>query len=220
MRIALVDDDHNFVMHVAETIQKGTGIVPDVYESPHLPEAYDILVLDIEMPGQTGIELAEDVLKSHPDTSIIFFTSHQDYVFSSFKVHPYDYILKDHPETLLPSVKSLLAAKSKSVLIVTHRGLTTSVNIADISYIESFGHKTYFHMAEGDVVPSGDTLADIEKTLDDRFYRLNRSTVIQWSHVRTIRDGQVIMDDTALSVRRGEIKDVTTLWKAHAGDVL
>ena len=49
---------------------------------------YDVLFLDIDMPSLNGIELAQNYLQNHDDTTIIFITNKYDLVFNAFSVHP------------------------------------------------------------------------------------------------------------------------------------
>jgi two-component system response regulator AlgR len=58
----------------------------------------DLVLLDIEMPGLTGLEVAEQLMKGLPDSgpkpAVIFCTAYDDYAFNAFKVDAVDYLLK------------------------------------------------------------------------------------------------------------------------------
>ncbi len=66
-------------------------------------EYYDILLLDIEMPGLNGIELTNKVKKYLPDAITIFVTSYEQYVYKSFEVQPYRFIPKKDAVKMLPA---------------------------------------------------------------------------------------------------------------------
>lgn len=55
-------------------------------------DIFDILLLDIDLPDKSGIDFANDYIKIYPNTKIIFISSHNELVFDSFKVHPYNFI--------------------------------------------------------------------------------------------------------------------------------
>ena len=66
-------------------------------------EYYDVLLLDIEMPGLNGIELTNRVRKYLPDAITIFVTSYEQYVYKSFEVQPYRFIPKKNAGEMLPA---------------------------------------------------------------------------------------------------------------------
>ena len=55
---------------------------------------FDIVFLDIHLPGKDGISLAKEILKIHPETNIIITTGDVNYSFDAYKLYVCDYILK------------------------------------------------------------------------------------------------------------------------------
>lgn len=78
--IALVDDDQRIlqiVQYKVKSIFNSVGIDPTItcFNNPqklHMDTYYDVLFLDIDMPSLNGIELAQNYLQNHDDTTIIF----------------------------------------------------------------------------------------------------------------------------------------------------
>lgn len=68
------------------------------------PEEFDILVLDIEFPGMTGIELVEQLEKEGKKCRIVFLTSYDRYAINSYNLSVKYYVLKEMMEERLPSV--------------------------------------------------------------------------------------------------------------------
>ena len=68
------------------------------------PEEFDILVLDIELPGMTGIELVEQLEKEEKKCRIVFLTSYDRYAINSYNLSVKYYVLKEMMEERLPSV--------------------------------------------------------------------------------------------------------------------
>ena len=54
----------------------------------------DLVLLDIEMPGKTGLEIAEEINKNNLHTKIIFITAHDHYAIKAIKTNAFDYLLK------------------------------------------------------------------------------------------------------------------------------
>lgn len=53
-----------------------------------------LVFMDIEMPGKSGIEIAEEINKNHLDTKIVFITAHEHYAIKAIKNGAFDYLLK------------------------------------------------------------------------------------------------------------------------------
>ncbi len=54
----------------------------------------NLVFLDIEMPGKTGLELAEDINKNNLETKIVFVSAHEHYAIKAIKNYAFDYLLK------------------------------------------------------------------------------------------------------------------------------
>ena len=54
----------------------------------------DLVLLDIEMPGKTGLEIAEEINNNNLHTKIIFITAHDHYAIKAIKTNAFDYLLK------------------------------------------------------------------------------------------------------------------------------
>lgn len=74
-------------------------ILEQIYDANHAIEFIvknepDIVFLDIEMPGKTGLEIAEEINKNILHTKIIFISSYDHYAIKAIKNHAFDYLLK------------------------------------------------------------------------------------------------------------------------------
>jgi DNA-binding LytR/AlgR family response regulator len=54
----------------------------------------NVVFIDIDMPETNGIYMAEQIIKSYPDTCIVFVASHDDYALKAFELNALDYLLK------------------------------------------------------------------------------------------------------------------------------
>lgn len=88
---------------------------------------YDILILDIELPGVNGIELAERLRDARANLYIVFLTSYENYMKDAFGLNVYQYMLKqDMNQDLKPAIIKLISIlikkKSKKILVKSEEG--------------------------------------------------------------------------------------------------
>lgn len=156
----------------------------------------DVIFLDIQMPGKTGLELIEEV-SVLPD--VVFVTAYDEYAIKAFEVNAYDYLLKPvSPERLAETVKKLTLKESSE-----RRENTTPLNENDRVFIKD-GEKTWFVQltnirlfeSEGNYVRVYfdnfrplilRSLNSLEERLNEKsFFRASRKHIINLSHVDSI----------------------------------
>ena len=174
-------------------------------------DIFDILLLDIDLPDKSGIDFANDYIKIYPNTKIIFISSHNELVFDSFKVHPYNFIRKENidielNDTLLELLDLLKMHKKEIVL--NNKDNTTIIQQSDIIYIESFKH--YCHIYTKRTTEPYKIRTNMRQILEDLnfcFYRINRSYIINLNEIKQIKNGRVILkNDMEVTLQRGQIK--------------
>ena len=154
----------------------------------------DLLLLDVQMPGQTGFDLLEQI-ESVP--LVIFTTAHDEFAFRAFEVSALDYLLKPIEASRLSralekaegELASAEPADDSQTLGPGHRFFVREgercwfVPLADVSLFESEGNHT--RVVFGDNRPLiSRSLAYLEQRLDEkRFFRANRSQIVGLTHV-------------------------------------
>ena len=89
----MVDDDPDVVFSMA-TCLESRGFVVDSYGSPDIalerfkPNYYDLLLLDVRMPGMTGFELYEEINKMDKRAHVIFITAFEVYYEALKEIYP------------------------------------------------------------------------------------------------------------------------------------
>lgn len=91
----------------------------------------DLIFLDIEMPGKTGLEIADEIKKNFLSTKVVFVTSHEHYAVSAIKSEVFDYILKpvsiDELKTTIgrfsAKVKLNLSRREREIIQLISKGL-------------------------------------------------------------------------------------------------
>ncbi len=112
-------------------------------------EPADILILDIDMPGISGLELAERLRTADSKLIIIFLSAHEEFVFKAIEFQPFRYIRKMRIKTEMPiaiqaAVNVLEISSDKPIVLCTGDG-EISVMISEIMYFEAEKHKTYHY---------------------------------------------------------------------------
>ena len=174
-------------------------------------DIFDILLLDIDLPDKSGIDFANDYIKIYPNTKIIFISSHDELVFDSFKVHPYNFIRKENidielNDTLLELLDLLKMHKKEIVL--NNKDNTTIIQQSDIIYIESFKHYCYIYTKRTtEPYKIRPNMRQILEDLNFCFYRINRSYIINLNEIKQIKNGRVILkNNMEVTLQRGQIK--------------
>lgn len=157
----------------------------------------NILFLDIDMPRVNGFKLAEYLCSTHPDIIIIFVSSHEDFVYSSFEYSPFRFLRKAHLNQELPLTFKKVIDKcllDKEVLAFNTTEGEQLLRIKDIVLFE--GQKNYFlikttssttHKCRGTL----NSVEELVKQYD--FYRVQSSYVINYEHITNIENDYITM---------------------------
>lgn len=161
---------------------------------------YDLIFLDIEMPGLNGIETAERLRKWDVHSKIIFVTNHNHYKNSAFKVHVFDYISKPlQKNSIYESLKEVVRFldnmhKKLTYVLKTQEGIVT-LELDDIYYFEYLVRKVIIHSTKGEYVAFYTLKQLYEKFNRFHFELSHKSFIINMMHVKCIRGFEVFMDN-------------------------
>lgn len=201
MRVLIVDDEPLARTRIARLLQKirpDFSILPlasDAKEALQIcnEEMPDLALLDIEMPGMSGIELAKCLKEVDPPPAIIFITAYSDQALPAFSVLPQGYLVKPIDEASL--------AKAISGLNFTHRAQTALKQQESLEYIEHGIHKQILiadiRLVKAEdkylklVTPSRSILIEgsLKKLLNDYelyFVRVHRNTIVNRGYLSEI----------------------------------
>jgi len=162
---------------------------------------YDIVFLDINMPGMSGIEMAQEIKKMAHQPAIIFTTAYSQFAVDAFEVDAVDYLVKPiSKKRLLEAVSRINESKLPRIessnesdkqermdrIPVTRQSKTILLNPDEIFYIESQGEYTIIHSQRGRFI-SSIRLKDFEKKLSSKsFFRVHRSFVVNIDYVKEL----------------------------------
>ena len=169
----------------------------------------DVLFLDIEMPGMTGIELTKNLKTKSP--FIIFTTAKPDYAVDAFELNVIDYLVKPiEPSRFLKAVDRLKEAfesnkeqvqvRDKEFVFIKDNGVLKKVSSDDIQYLEAMGdYVKIFTPQKFHIVHS--TLKSIEEKLSPlKFMRIHRSYIVALNKIDFIEEGVININGAAIPV--------------------
>lgn len=161
-------------------------------------EPVDLIFLDVEMPGMSGIDLIKN-LDKHP--IIILVTSKMEYAVEAFELNVADYLIKPvHLSRFMVAVtkarelfenkdqKQVINENNKEYIFVRSGGLLIKIKLENIQYIQAIGD--YVNIFTSDKRHTVHiTLKNIEEKLPpEKFFRLHRSYLVALSHIDNIEE--------------------------------
>ena len=167
---------------------------------------YDLLLLDIEMPGISGVELARAVRRDNSAVQIVFVTGYDDYFSDGFDVSALHYLLKPiHADKLFPVLDRAaanLAVGQRSVLLSTAEA-EIKVPLSDILWIEAENVYVLVHTVK-EVYRCRMSLSRLLEQLDDTFLQVHRSYAVGLRHIQKItRTDITLAGGAVVPMRRG-----------------
>lgn len=171
---------------------------------------YDILLLDIEMGEMDGVTMAKELRKDNDTIQIVFITGYSDYISEGYEVAALHYLMKPVKEEKLCSVLERATeklSKNEKVLHFEISGEMVRVPVYQIRYADVFGNYVTIHAAEDVTVKM--TLSELEKELDDRFFRVSRSVIVNLTQVSRVTKAEIKLNDgVAIPLPRGAYEGV------------
>lgn len=171
---------------------------------------YDILLLDIEMGEMDGVTMAKKLRKENDTVQIIFITGYSDYISEGYEVAALHYLMKPVKEEKLFSVLDRAVeklAKNEKVLNLEKNGEMVRVPVYQIKYAEVFGN--YVSIYANDIITVKMTLGELEKELDERFYRVSRSAIVNLTYISRVTKKEILLNEgTIIALPRGAYEHV------------
>lgn len=169
----------------------------------------DLLLLDIEMQGMSGLELTRHLGNKRP--VIVFTTSKKEYAAEAFELNVADYIVKpitparflqaiDRVREILDSNKETVKYTTDSFLFIRDSNVVRKLQLDEILYAEAMGDYVKLHTSNK-FYAIHTTLKAVEERLPaDQFIRVHRSYIVSVSKIDTIKDGALIVNGKPLPV--------------------
>ena len=217
IRILIADDDAGMrlVMKKLAESAEGYTLVGEAEDGEQLIELYDrlrpeVVLMDVEMPGMTGIECARAIQDRDPRTVLVFATAHEEYMASAFEVYAFDYLVKpfrvERAMQTLSRIRERLrggSAEAVEVPVVEHRDAPVEpvpdrmmlkhrdgisfIDMPQIAMVMRENRATILLMQDGTRYVVGDGMADLDERLpDELFFRTHKSYIVNLNLIESI----------------------------------
>jgi two-component system LytT family response regulator len=174
------------------------------------PDGVDVLLLDVQMPLESGLELARGLSRQALPPLVVFVTAHRDHALEAFDVHALDYIVKPvDPRRLRSALERACAMLNQRSaygqaqrdfsnpapgywreLAVRSVGRIDRVALCDVQWMESAGNYVSLHMEQRTLLHRC-TLTELEDHLDPtEFLRVHRRALVRRSQMLAMRQTQ------------------------------
>lgn len=154
----------------------------------------DLVLLDIEMPGMNGVELAKRLRERNKLIQIVFITGFSEYIAEGYEVAALHYLLKPvSPEKLFSTLDRALEKQEIDGRKIVFQTSVETVQLLfyEIRYIEVI--KNYITIYAKDSYTVKRTLKEIEKELDERFLRVGRSYIVNLHFVSRVTRSEIFL---------------------------
>lgn len=239
---ALAVDDELPALDELEYLLQASGMVGEVVAVRDATDAlrqlrdrcFDVVVLDIAMPGLGGMELASILAQFSDPPAVVFVTAHEEHALEAFDVGAVGYLLKPLDQQRLQQVLRRVSAAgsgrdspggandSLDVVPVDAPGRTVMVTRSEVAWVESAGDYVRLHTFDGRSLLVRLSLARLEEAwVPDGFARIHRQYLVCLRAVRELRSEgpQVFVQvppGTDLPVSRRHVRELRDRLIRHA----
>ena len=198
--------------------------------------SYDVLLLDINMPEFSGIELLDRLAQlGHPVPSVVFVTAHSKHAVTAFEKHAVDYVLKPFADErlhqalnsafrrtegeraaqlmeLLPQLKTLSQPRSQKIAIRT-KGRIIFIDPSDLVAVQAEGNYVLLQKESGSYLLRESISVMAEKLSPYGFVRIHRSVLVNGAYVEQIEPW--LTGEYGLRLKSGKEYTVTRTYKKN-----
>lgn len=232
-RVAIVEDEtiwSDALQKMLQTFQRENGLTIEstVFTSIETfltgyKERYDLVFMDIELPGMNGMEGARRLREIDSVVTLIFVTNLAQFAVQGYEVSALDYLIKpvnysNFSVKMLNALEAIGKADSKRIAVFGKTEIH-SMSIHEILYVEVYGHHLLFHKTDGSSVDACGSLSTLEAELKDMgFTRCNVCYLLNMKYITKISAQNVILaDGTELQISRRRRKEFMDEFAMYIG---
>jgi two-component system LytT family response regulator len=218
LKVLIADDERIARDIIALLLSSQTGIetIEEARDGAQVLEKVqqnrpDIIFMDIEMPGTTGLQLAKML---DPSIVVVFVTAYDEFALAAFELNATDYLLKPFEDKrfftawerakkkvlekvktdyvklaeLVNLMKDDIQKNHKSRLLVKEPGRIRLIDVEQINFITGAGNYAELHLFDEKVILHRETLTVLEEQLDPAlFIRIHRSSIVRLSSLQELQ---------------------------------
>ena len=210
LNILIADDDPGMRLVMRKLVERAEGyrLAGEAADGDQLIALYDehhpqVVLMDVEMPGKSGIECARAIQDRDPRTVIVFATAHEEYMKSAFEVYAFDYLVKpfrvERALETLSRIRDRLrneperaaltppAASVPGRIMLKHRDGVSFLDLEDIAMVMRENRATVVLMKDGARYTVSDGMAELDERLPDHmFFRTHKSYIVNLNLIESI----------------------------------
>ncbi len=206
---------------ILEEYSSGEFLLADIQEGAY----FDLILLDIEMPRKSGMEITPQIKQYLPNVLIVFITSHLKYAIDSFALSIFRYIpkqeLKPRLEQALHDALHYIKLEQNDVYTIQTQTRLEKILLKDILYIEKSGKNalivTFYNQTK-----VRKSLSQVYEEINrDEFIYIDRGCIVNIIHVMQIKNGEAVLKNgEAKAVSRSHVQPVKEKIAAFWGKEL
>lgn len=238
VRIAICDDEkENVTLHeeiIKESLQSfgigyeittytcSSNLLSDITEDGFF---YDLLLLDIEMPDVTGMELTKKIKPFLPNIKVIFITSHMEYAIDAFELAVFRYVPKNDLEkrlkTAVADAAKLIELEAGKEYMIRAAGRMEKIPYRDIFYIERDGGKNSVIYS---IVGTSKVRKSLQQVFEElaapEFIFIDRGCIVNIMQIMKVADGMAFLKNgESLPISRAHLQavkqQINRFWGTH-----
>ena len=214
MRIAICDDEltivnkiRNDVIAFFKQIQMEVELVSFFNGEDIIAAIRDeklqinLLLLDVDMPNVSGLEVARQLRELDDEIIIIFVSAYEQYVFEALEYRPFRYIRKSRMELeltiALRAAYSLYQKRMKKHIIIKNNEGEYRVEQSKILYCEIVKRKLYIHLEGGKVLSAWKTMKELEQEIaNDIFVKIHSGCIVNMKYIKEYSKQDITLDSS------------------------
>ena len=174
----------------------------------------DLIFMDIDLPGESGMEAAEMLREVDTETPLVFVTNLAQYAVHGYAVNAVGFLVKscsygDFALCMARAMRDVERDKGQSLVVNTHDGIRV-IPIRELVWVEVSAHELAYHLSDGTSFQARGTMLAQEKELAESgapFVRVSASSLANMAHLRHVTGQKLLMSDgEVLYLSRGKRK--------------
>lgn len=235
INVAFCDDDRSVLDSLHELLvlyRANTGEMIDdyIFHSPLDLMAkieqgirFDIIFLDILMPGENGIDTAAEIRNYDKNTKIIFLTSTTEFAVQSYILNAFYYQLKpvcseDFFHLMDKALTQCKKEQADSLILHCKTGITR-IRLAQLEYCEVIHRTLFLHLISGKILECTGSLNELAGQLIPHrcFLRVHRSYLVNLEHIQNLSYRAITMSSLAeIPIPRGKYNEIKNVFLEYA----
>lgn len=230
MKIAICDDKIEQIAIIKKAVEvyfcnkKNQEVEIDTFDKAfdfldcQQKTGYDLVLLDICMPGMLGTDVAKEIRQRKDKTEIIFLTTSDEFAVDAFVVKAAHYLLKpftdiDFAEAMDRALQNLDKGLSKFICLKCVGGTTETIDKNSIIYIESAAHRQRVATNTGEIIETAHTLTELHKSLEElaagQFINPYKGYLVNQKAISTIENDKIMLKNgKAIPIPRRSFRQI------------